>query len=272
MQEVESRAGAWILRDGTGRAGAGRDCATNMALPQHPPRMLLAAAAALLLLAPGRPVAARSSPISDLKSKISGVEELLEEFRHQLQQEQAAKAGGAADSCVGGFGSLGDSIIQTKPSIEQGATFLLVPERVLSWKECLHACCSQPHCTVAVVREDRRQPGKSLKCYLFNCTYRNKQVCSFSPHPGFSAYSREANSSQNHLPGPGGGSATVTGAGQPGEGDPPGGTGMGGRGWGGGSRNDGESKEKWVYSVGLNTKTQQKVYCVGIKTAITGRL
>lgn len=219
---------AWVRGScGTGRDGTGRDCATIMALPQHPPRMLLAAAV-LLLLALGRRVAARSSPISDLKSKISGVEELLEEFRHQLQQEQSSKVGSGTESCVGDFGSLGDSIIQTKPSIEQGATFLLVPDRVFTWKDCLHACCSQPHCTVAVVREDRRQPGKSLKCYLFNCTYRNKHVCSFSPHPGFSAYSRDANSSQGHLPGPAGGSATVTGAGQPGEGDPPGGTDMGG--------------------------------------------
>ncbi|TNM94756.1 hypothetical protein fugu_017515 [Takifugu bimaculatus] len=190
-----------------------------MALPQHHPRMLLAAV--LLMLALGRRVTGRSSPISDLKSKISGVEELLEEFRQQLQQEQSYKVGGVTDSCVGDFGSLGDSIIQTRPSIEQGAAFLLVPDRVFTWKDCLHACCSQPHCTVAVVREDPRQPGKSLKCYLFNCTYRNKHVCSFSPHPGFSAYSRDANSSQGHLPGPAGGSATMTGAGQPGEGDAP---------------------------------------------------
>uniref|UniRef100_H2RSF3 MANSC domain-containing protein n=1 Tax=Takifugu rubripes TaxID=31033 RepID=H2RSF3_TAKRU len=147
-------------------------CATNMALPQHHPRMLLAAV--LLMLALGRRVTGRSSPISDLKSKISGVEELLEEFRQQLQQEQSYKVGGVTDSCVGDFGSLGDSIIQTRPSIEQGAAFLLVPDRVFTWKDCLHACCSQPHCTVAVVREDPRQPGKSLKCYLFNCTYRNK--------------------------------------------------------------------------------------------------
>lgn len=192
--------------------------------------MLLAAA--LLALALGRRVAGRSSPISDLKSKISGVEELLEEFRKQLQQEQSYKVGGVGDSCVGDFGSLGGSIIQTKPSIEQGATFLLVPDRVFTWTDCLHACCSQPHCNVAVVRGGQRQPGKSLKCYLFNCTYRNKHVCSFSPHPGFSAYSRGGNSSQGHLPGPAGGSATMPGAGEPGEGAGPGEPDLGG--WGGG--------------------------------------
>lgn len=191
------------------------NCATNMALPQHHPRMLLAAVALMLFLG----VDARSSPISDLKSKISGVEELLEEFRKQLQQEQSHKLGGVADSCVGDFSSVRDSIIQTKASIEQGATFLLAPDRVYTWKDCLHACCSQPHCTVAVVREEQREPGKSLNCYLFNCTYRSKHVCSFAPQPGFNAYSRAANTSLGHLPASAGGSATTRADGQPDEED-----------------------------------------------------
>lgn len=179
--------------------------------------MLLAAV--VLMLALGRRVSGRSSPISDLKNKISGVEELLEEFRKHLQQEQSYKLGGATDSCVGDFGSVRDSIVQTKASIEQGATFLLVTDRVYTWKDCLHACCAQPHCTVAAVQNDQRQPGESLKCYLFNCTYRNKHVCSLAPQPGFNTYSRDANTSQGLLPGPPGGSATKTGDAQPGEGD-----------------------------------------------------
>lgn len=203
-----------VLRDNSG--GQKRiNCATNMALPQHHRRMLLAAVALMLLLG----VDARSSPISDLKSKISGVEELLEEFRKQLQQEQSYKLGGVADSCVGDFSSVRDSIIQTKASIEQGATFLLAPDRVYTWKDCLHACCSQPHCTVAVVQEDQRQPGESLNCYLFNCTYRSKHVCSFAPQPGFSAYSRDANTSLGHLPASPGGSGKTRGDGQPDEED-----------------------------------------------------
>uniref|UniRef100_A0A3P9PP20 MANSC domain-containing protein n=1 Tax=Poecilia reticulata TaxID=8081 RepID=A0A3P9PP20_POERE len=146
-----------------------------MALLQHP-RLLLPCV--FLLLFAGR-VHARSSQISDLKSKISGVEELLEEFRKQLQQDQAYRAADVSDSCVGDFSAAEQRIIRTKASIEQGATFLLAPDTVYTWRDCLHACCSQPHCTVAVVQEDLRRPADSLSCYLFNCTYRNKNICSF---------------------------------------------------------------------------------------------
>uniref|UniRef100_A0A3Q3X4S5 Seven cysteines N-terminal domain-containing protein n=1 Tax=Mola mola TaxID=94237 RepID=A0A3Q3X4S5_MOLML len=139
-----------------------------MALPQHHPRLLLLAI--VLSLIAVQPVHGRTSPISDLKSKISGVEELLEEFRKQLQQEQAYKMGSVTDSCVGDFNAARQSIIQAKASIEQGATFFLVPNRVYTWRDCLHACCSQPHCTVAVVQEDLSQPGDS-RCsnYQFKC-------------------------------------------------------------------------------------------------------
>lgn len=169
----------------------------NMAPRQQHPRLLLLCVALSFAVSGGD---ARSSPISDLKSKISGVEELLEEFRKQLQQDQASRAGDAIDSCVGDFGAVGERIIRTKASIEQGAAFLLAPDRVYTWKDCLHACCSHPHCTVAVVQEDVRQPGDSLGCYLFNCTYRSKNVCSFAPQPGFSTYSWAPNATQGHPP------------------------------------------------------------------------
>ncbi|XP_060907636.1 low-density lipoprotein receptor-related protein 11 [Labrus mixtus] len=185
-----------------------------MALPQHP-RLLLLACVVVLLGAVQRIHATRSLPISDLKSKISGVEELLEQFRQQLQQDQAHSRGGAevSDSCVGDFNAEGDRIIKTRASIEQGATFLLAPDRVYTWKDCLHACCSQPHCTVAVVQEDQSQPGDSLSCYLFNCTYRNKHVCSFAPQQGFSTYSRTANTTLGQLPVSSGGSSRSPGEG-----------------------------------------------------------
>lgn len=197
-----------------------------MALPQHHPRLvllLLLLLAIVLSLIAVQPVHGRTSPISDLKSKISGVEELLEEFRKQLQQEQAYKMGSVTDSCVGDFNAARQSIIQAKASIEQGATFFLVPNRVYTWRDCLHACCSQPHCTVAVVQEDLSQPGESLNCYLFNCTYRSKHVCSFAPQQGFSAYSRAANGTQRQIPGPAG-PAGPAGVGHPEEDDTQGGT------------------------------------------------
>lgn len=193
------------------------NCVNNMALPQHPRLLLLLLLACVVLLTAVQRVDTRSSPISDLKSKISGVEELLEEFRKQLQQDQAYKAGDVVDSCVGDFNAVGERIIRAKASIEQGATFLLAPDRVYTWKDCLHACCSHPHCTVAVVQEDPRQPGDSLNCYLFNCTYRNKHVCSFAPQQGFTTYSQTPNTTQGHLPVSSGGSTRRPGEGRPDE-------------------------------------------------------
>ncbi|KAM8831871.1 low-density lipoprotein receptor-related protein 11 isoform 1-T1 [Spinachia spinachia] len=164
----------------------------------HHPRLLLACVALSSAL---QRLDARSLPISDLKSKISGVEELLEEFRQQLQQDQTHRAGDALDSCAGDFDAVGERIIRTKASIGRGAAFLLGPDRVYTWKDCLHACCSQPHCTVAVVQQDQRQPGDSLSCYLFNCTYRGTNVCTFAPQPGFTTYSRSPNTTaQGQLP------------------------------------------------------------------------
>lgn len=187
-------------------------CVNNMALPQHPWQLLLAC---VFLLTTVQRTHSRSLPISDLKSKITGVEELLEEFRKQLQQDQAYRTGEVSDSCVGDFNAEEERIIKTRASIEQGATFLLAPDRVYTWKDCLHACCSQPHCTVAVVQEDPRQPGDSLSCYLFNCTYRNKNVCSFAPQEGFSTYSLTANTTLGHLPVSSSGASRRPGEGQP---------------------------------------------------------
>ncbi|XP_054474665.1 low-density lipoprotein receptor-related protein 11 [Anoplopoma fimbria] len=185
-----------------------------MALVQHPSRLLLLLAGLVLLNAVHR-AGARALPISDLKTKMTGVEELLDEFRKQLQQDQTYRAGEGLDSCVGDFNAVGERIIRAKASIEQGATFLLAPGRVYTWKDCLHACCSQPHCTVAVVQQDLRQPGDSLSCYLFNCTYRSRDVCSFAPQQGFTTYSRTPNTTQGQLPGPAGGSARGPGEGRP---------------------------------------------------------
>ncbi|XP_037541542.1 low-density lipoprotein receptor-related protein 11 [Nematolebias whitei] len=161
--------------------------------PLHHPRRLLASVVLLLAL---NHVHARSSQISDLKSKISGVEELLEEFRKQLQQDQAYRTAEVADTCAGDFSAVGERIIRTKASIEQGATFLLAPDRVYTWRDCVHACCSQPHCTVAVVQGEQRRAGDSLSCYLFNCTYRGSSICSFAPQEGFTTYHRAPNSTR----------------------------------------------------------------------------
>ncbi|KAJ8008975.1 hypothetical protein DPEC_G00084000 [Dallia pectoralis] len=168
------------------------NCVNPMALVQHHRLVLLFCMVTSIYT--------RSSQISDLKSKISGVEELLEEFRKQLQQDQTVnrEEEELVDVCLEDFHAVDEHIIRARVSIEQGATFLSVPDRVYSWKDCLHACCADSHCTLAVVQEDLRQSDDSLSCYLFNCTYRNKNVCSFAAQAGFSTYSRSHNTT-GHL-------------------------------------------------------------------------
>nr|XP_042704175.1 low-density lipoprotein receptor-related protein 11 isoform X4 [Chrysemys picta bellii] len=144
-------------------------------------RLLLLAA--LCGRAPGGEVAA---PLAELRSQISGVESLLEEFRRQLQPDEAG-----GDRCRGGaFSARPDAIIRTKDSLAAGATFLRAPAAVAGWRQCLQACCAEPRCSLAVVQR-ARPPGEpgALSCYLFNCTYRGRAVCRFAPHRGYSSYS-----------------------------------------------------------------------------------
>ncbi|XP_072534695.1 low-density lipoprotein receptor-related protein 11 [Salminus brasiliensis] len=166
-----------------------------------------------------------SSPLSDLKSKISGVEELLEEFRKQLQHEEQPYARGEArdgddqdeeeeeeeeeagedeeqeqgpggGACLSHFDAAESRIIRAAVSIERGATFLSAPSDARSPADCLRACCAEPRCTVAVVvREERAAPRDGPRCYLFNCTYRGASVCAYSPQRGFTAYSRNGTAS-----------------------------------------------------------------------------
>uniref|UniRef100_A0A8C4WGF1 Low-density lipoprotein receptor-related protein 11 n=1 Tax=Gopherus evgoodei TaxID=1825980 RepID=A0A8C4WGF1_9SAUR len=146
-------------------------------------RLLLLLLATLCGRAPGGEVAA---PLAELRSQISGVESLLEEFRRQLQPDEA---GGG--HCRGGaFSARPDAIIRTKDSLAAGATFLRAPAAVAGWRQCLQACCAEPRCSLAVVQR-ARPPGEqgALSCYLFNCTYRGRAVCRFAPHRGYSSYS-----------------------------------------------------------------------------------
>uniref|UniRef100_A0A8C3Y5Y8 Low-density lipoprotein receptor-related protein 11 n=1 Tax=Catharus ustulatus TaxID=91951 RepID=A0A8C3Y5Y8_CATUS len=173
-------------------------------LPPPPPPGAMAALVLLLLAALGGrallPGGRCAAPLADLRSQISGVETLLEEFRRQLQQEEPgppATAGGGGDGgerCggSGGFSARPDSIIRTKDSIAAGATFLRAPGAVSGWRQCLDACCAEPRCTLAVVQGPARPRGTAAEpgCYLFNCTHRGRPVCRFAPHRGYSSYSR----------------------------------------------------------------------------------
>lgn len=155
-----------------------------------------------LWLPSGRAYAPPSQPLSELHSQLSGVEQLLEEFRRQLQQERPQElelelraSGGPQQGCPGpgggGYSTMPDAIIRTKDSIAAGASFLRAPADVRDWRQCVAACCSEPRCSVAVV-ELPRWPATSataLGCYLFNCTVRGRRVCKFAMHRGYSSYS-----------------------------------------------------------------------------------
>ncbi|XP_054845750.1 low-density lipoprotein receptor-related protein 11 [Eublepharis macularius] len=150
------------------------------------------------------------SPSAELRAPAGpDVESLLEEFRRQLQQEQEPLGRGseraeAAGRCRGTGGLAGsggsffstrpDSIIRTKDSIAAGATFLGSPGSVAGLRQCLDACCADPRCTLAVLQQPPQQLA-SLRCYLFNCTYRGRAVCLFSPQRGYHSYYLEPTSS-----------------------------------------------------------------------------
>ncbi|XP_072121756.1 low-density lipoprotein receptor-related protein 11 isoform X1 [Mobula birostris] len=140
---------------------------------------------------------------------------LLDEFRQQLHQTWQPEASGTCDAA---FALMQDYIIRTRDSLSAGAAFLRAPAGVSSPEQCLRACCGLPGCTAAVV--ERVPPGggvvvvpawerglkarprgsANLSCYLFNCTHRGRDVCRFSPHRGYSSFSRPLNDSRRPEP------------------------------------------------------------------------
>lgn len=162
---------------------------------------------ALLLLCLWLPGGRASGPppatLSELHTQLSGVEQLLGEFRQQLQQERPQEelelklraGGGPPPGCPGpgggGYSVMPDVIIRTKDSLAAGASFLSAPAAVRDGRQCVAACCSEPRCSVAVLELPRRPapPAAALGCFLFNCTARGRNVCRFALHRGYSSYS-----------------------------------------------------------------------------------
>jgi len=126
----------------------------------------------------------------------------LGEFRQQLRRAAGGwspEAGaGASARCQSAFGLMQDHIIRTRDSLGAGASFLSAPAAIDSPAQCLRACCTFPGCTVAVVERGGLHWARGLEaashpplsCYLFNCTARGRDVCRFSPHRGYSSFSR----------------------------------------------------------------------------------
>lgn len=138
---------------------------------------------------------------------------ILDQFRQQLHEAWQPEASGTCDAA---FSLMQDYIIRTRDSLNAGAAFLRAPAGVSSPEQCLRACCGLPGCTTAVVeraaaggggvsgwdRDQNPRPKSSvaLSCYLFNCTYRGRDVCRFSPHRGYSSFSRQLNGSRSPEP------------------------------------------------------------------------
>lgn len=138
---------------------------------------------------------------------------ILDQFRQQLHEAWQPEASGTCDAA---FSLMQDYIIRTRDSLNAGAAFLRAPAGVSSPEQCLRACCGLPGCTTAVVeraaaggggvsgwdRDQNPRPKSSvaLSCYLFNCTYRGRDVCRFSPHRGYSSFSRQLNGSRSSEP------------------------------------------------------------------------
>ncbi|XP_028365646.1 low-density lipoprotein receptor-related protein 11 isoform X1 [Phyllostomus discolor] len=169
--------------------------------PRHP--ALRGLLLLCLWLPSGRAAGPPPAPLSELHAQLSGVQQLLEDFRRQLQQERPQEelelelraASRPQQSCPGpggrSYSVLSDAIIRIKDSVAAGASFLRAPSAVRDWQQCLAACCSEPRCSVAVVELPQRpgSPAPALGCYLFNCTARGRSVCKFALHRGYSSYS-----------------------------------------------------------------------------------
>ncbi|XP_053519434.1 low-density lipoprotein receptor-related protein 11 isoform X2 [Artibeus jamaicensis] len=167
--------------------------------PRHP--ALLGLLLLCLWLSSGRAAGPPPAQLSELQAQLSGVEQLLEDFRRQLQQERPQEelelraSRGPQQSCPsrgsGSYSVMSDAIIRIKDSIAAGASFLRAPAAVRDWRQCVAACCSEPRCSVAVVELPRRPAplAPALGCYLFNCTASGRSVCRFALRRGYSSYS-----------------------------------------------------------------------------------
>ncbi|KAI5193883.1 Low-Density Lipoprotein Receptor-Related Protein 11 [Manis pentadactyla] len=156
-----------------------------------------------LWLPSGRAAGPPTASLSELHAQLSGVDQLLEEFRWQLQQQRPQEelelelraGGGPREDCPGagggGYSAMPDAIIRTKDSLAAGASFLRAPAAVRDWRQCVAACCSEPGCSLAVVELSPRPTplAPALGCYLFNCTARGRSVCKFAPRRGYNSYS-----------------------------------------------------------------------------------
>ncbi|XP_058255372.1 kunitz-type protease inhibitor 1a [Hemibagrus wyckioides] len=80
-----------------------------------------------------------------------------------------------------------DFVLDTDESVKHGAEFLGSPTQVTRAKECVSECCKDPNCNLALM-EKGDEEGTIKSCFLLNCLYKQKDVCSFVRKTGFSNY------------------------------------------------------------------------------------
>ncbi|XP_048856461.1 kunitz-type protease inhibitor 1-like [Brienomyrus brachyistius] len=79
-----------------------------------------------------------------------------------------------------------DFFVDVTDSVKNGATFIDSPS-VEHAEDCAQACCKYGTCNLAMLEQNVE--GDAVKsCYLFDCLYANRHVCTFVKRTGFNSY------------------------------------------------------------------------------------
>ncbi|XP_072265093.1 low-density lipoprotein receptor-related protein 11 [Pyxicephalus adspersus] len=184
-------------------------------------------------IAEGRRVTSPGSPapqLTDLRSQISGVEELLEEFRKQLQQQRHQQDpeeegwkdrhkqhGNGRDAEQAGEGAEAEEKnmqeqlqeVAVRPAGDVGenvCNFNQLEDYIIRTKDSLEAGatflkappevfswkqCLEVCCMAPTCSAAVvERSARGLSCFLFDCTPRGQNVCHFSPHRDYSSFTQ----------------------------------------------------------------------------------
>ncbi|XP_062974933.1 kunitz-type protease inhibitor 1 [Elgaria multicarinata webbii] len=101
----------------------------------------------------------------------------------------AQKGASFGESCLAHFtAGLPEFVLDTDASVQNGATFLSSPE-VERGRDCVRACCKDPHCNLALVEQVPGGDHDAVQsCFLLDCLYDQAFVCKFARKDGFLNY------------------------------------------------------------------------------------
>ncbi|XP_053141514.1 kunitz-type protease inhibitor 1 [Hemicordylus capensis] len=120
-----------------------------------------------------------------------------------LGQEAGPEEPSFGEACLSHFTrGLPEFVLDPDASVQNGATFLGSPP-LERGKDCVRACCKNPHCNLALVEQAPGEGEDSIQsCFLLDCLYDQRFVCKFARKDGFlnyvkkdvyDAYSRHGN-------------------------------------------------------------------------------